>query len=111
MPLLPARFRAAGGAAAIELGSRGGLGEYPADALQTLTVDAAHGVLANDLYQGEGTLIAVVVDPPEQGQLTLDPTGEPAYITHGNYGGTDQFTYPEGCLETRSRTRSRSPFR
>ena len=75
MPLLPARFEwleerqlLSGVPVAIR-------DAYQANALQPLAMDDSHGVLANDLYQGEGTLIAEVVDPPEQGQLTLDATG------------------------------------
>ena len=66
---------------------------YQGQALQQLSVPAASGVLANDTYEGTGTLQAWLVDAPAQGQLSLAVDGSFTYQTIGNYGGRDQFSY------------------
>jgi hypothetical protein len=66
---------------------------YETNALQPFIVDAAAGVLANDQFDGQDSLSAVLVDPPQHGRLVLAEDGSFMYLTFGNYRGTDQFTY------------------
>ena len=51
------------------------------------------GVLANDTDVEGDTLTAVLVDPPANGILTLDPDGSFAYTPNVNFFGEDSFTY------------------
>jgi len=58
-----------------------------------LSVDAANGVLANDTDADGDSLTASVVNPPNEGMLTLNADGAFEYISSENSSGTDTFTY------------------
>lgn len=58
----------------------------------TLEIDAANGVLANDL-PAEAALTASVVTGPENGSLTLSPDGSFVYQPNAHFNGSDSFTY------------------
>ncbi|AMM18869.1 hypothetical protein AX769_00335 [Frondihabitans sp. PAMC 28766] len=59
---------------------------------QTLTVDTAHGVLAND----DGTLLTAVVKTGVQfGRLTLNKDGSYTYVPNTGFSGTDSFVYTD----------------
>lgn len=58
-----------------------------------LVVDAANGVLANDTYQGQESLQAVLVDGVLNGALNLNTNGSFSYTPNPNYDGQDSFTY------------------
>ena len=60
---------------------------------QTLTIDAAHGVLANDTNADGRTLSAKLVSGPNWGQLTMNADGSFSYTPSDGYWGTDSFTY------------------
>lgn len=51
------------------------------------------GVLANDFDEDNDPLNAVLVDPPFDGQLFLNPDGSFEYIPGRNFSGFDSFTY------------------
>jgi predicted extracellular nuclease len=57
-----------------------------------LTVDAVHGVLANDSDLNSDTLTAVLGSGPTYGTLVLNPDGSFVY-TAADYNGGDSFTY------------------
>lgn len=59
----------------------------------TLTVDAAHGVLANDTDAQSKPLTAAVSIGPAHGNLTLNPDGSFVYVPDHNYTGPDSFDY------------------
>jgi VCBS repeat-containing protein len=58
-----------------------------------LTVDAAHGVLANDSDVNGDTLGAKLVTGPAHGTITLNADGSFEYHAAANYNGADSFTY------------------
>jgi VCBS repeat-containing protein len=58
-----------------------------------LTVDVAHGVLANDSDVNNDTLSAALVAGPAHGTLTLNADGSFAYQAAANYNGADSFSY------------------
>jgi VCBS repeat-containing protein len=58
-----------------------------------LTVDAAHGVLANDNDINGDVLTAVLDHGPTYGLLTLNADGSFTYQAQANYFGDDSFTY------------------
>ncbi|MBO9559561.1 MAG: tandem-95 repeat protein [Caulobacter sp.] len=58
-----------------------------------LTVDAAHGVLANDSDLNGDTLTAVLGQGPTYGTLVLNADGSFVYTANANYNGGDSFTY------------------
>ena len=69
---------------------------YSLEAGATLVVDAAHGVLANDLDADQQSLTAAPVSEPAHGQLTFNSDGSFSYTPDANVSGqayTDQFTY------------------
>ncbi|HXV00385.1 MAG TPA: Ig-like domain-containing protein, partial [Caulobacteraceae bacterium] len=71
---------------------------YDAVANQTLTVDAAHGVLANDTDPNGFTLTAALAPGggPEYGTVTLNADGSFTYILNSGFGGftgVDTFSY------------------
>lgn len=66
---------------------------YAGSAQASMTVDAQSGVLANDEYDGADALQAVLVDPPEFGELSLAADGSFVYQAFGNLAGEDRFTY------------------
>ena len=60
---------------------------------QALSVNAAGGVLANDVdFSGAG-LDAVLVSSPSHGKLTLNADGSFSYTPDSEFNGSDQFTY------------------
>ena len=66
---------------------------YTIDEDDTLTVDAAAGVLANDSDVDGNPLTAALVTGPAHGTLSLNPDGSFEYTPHSNYSGSDSFTY------------------
>lgn len=58
-----------------------------------LQVDAANGVLANDVDPGGGTLTASLVSDVSNGTLTLESDGSFSYTPAAEFVGTDSFTY------------------
>jgi VCBS repeat-containing protein len=58
-----------------------------------LTVDAAHGVLANDTDLNGDVLKAAVAQGPTHGTLTLNADGSFAYTPGADFNGADSFTY------------------
>ncbi|HEY7280300.1 MAG TPA: Ig-like domain-containing protein, partial [Actinomycetota bacterium] len=61
---------------------------------QTLTKDAAHGVLANDTDPDGDTLTAAKVgNGPSHGTLDLNSDGSFTYTPNAQFQGTDHFTY------------------
>jgi VCBS repeat-containing protein len=58
-----------------------------------LSVDAANGVLSNDVDPNGKTLTAVLVSPTSHGTLTLNKDGSFTYQSAASYVGTDNFTY------------------
>ena len=58
-----------------------------------LTVDAAHGVLANDNDLNSDALTAVLAQGPTYGVLTLNADGSFTYQAQADYFGADSFTY------------------
>lgn len=59
----------------------------------TFSVNAANGVLANDVAIGNFTLTASVVDRPTEGLLTLLSDGSFSYTANAGFDGLDSFTY------------------
>jgi probable HAF family extracellular repeat protein/VCBS repeat-containing protein len=66
---------------------------YNTDEDTPLVVDAASGVLANDINTDGDSLTAVLVAGPAHGALTLNADGSFAYTAAPNYHGSDSFTY------------------
>ena len=58
----------------------------------TLSVPAP-GVLTNDTDVDGDALTSIVVTPPSDGQLTLDPDGSFEYVPLPDFHGSDSFTY------------------
>ena len=59
----------------------------------TLTVNAANGVLKNDLNPDGGPLTAELVTSPAFGALTFNADGSFVYIPNNHFHGTVTFTY------------------
>ena len=66
---------------------------YSVDEDQVLTVNAATGVLANDVDDDGDTLASSVVSAPTHGSLTLNADGSFTYTPNANYFGADSFVY------------------
>ncbi len=66
---------------------------YTVEEDNTLEVNAANGVLANDSDPEGETLTATVVDEPENGTLTLNANGSFTYEPDADFNGDDSFTY------------------
>ena len=66
---------------------------YAATAGQTLTVDAASGVLANDSDPDGDGLTASLVSDVASGTLTLNADGSFTYTANSGFTGEDAFTY------------------
>ena len=66
---------------------------YTVVAGNTLTINAAGGVLANDTDADGGTLSAVLDTNVSHGSLTLNADGSFSYTPAAGYSGTDSFTY------------------
>jgi VCBS repeat-containing protein len=58
-----------------------------------LTVDAAHGVLANDTDPNGDALAATLVNGPAHGTIDLHADGSFEYHSAANYNGADSFSY------------------
>jgi beta-glucanase (GH16 family) len=58
-----------------------------------LTVDAAHGVLANDTHDAALTMSATIQTGPAHGTIALAADGSFTYTAEAGYHGTDSFTY------------------
>jgi len=59
----------------------------------SLTVEAAEGVLANDVDPNGDTMTAVLATDAEHGVLALNPDGSFSYAPDSGFGGQDSFTY------------------
>ena len=59
----------------------------------TTLVVSAPGVLGNDAEVDGDPISAVMVTPPSNGLLTLDPSGSLTYVPDPDYHGADSFTY------------------
>jgi VCBS repeat-containing protein len=66
--------------------------EYTIDEDTELTIDAA-GILANDSDVDGDSLTAVLVDGPQNGELTLNADGSFSYIPNADFNGVDGFSY------------------
>jgi VCBS repeat-containing protein len=67
---------------------------YTTDTGTTLTIDAAHGLLANDTAANIGQVNAIKVADGTHGTVTVDPSGSFVYTpTNSTYTGPDTFTY------------------
>ncbi len=58
----------------------------------TLVVEAS-GVLTNNSDPDGSSLNTVLVSTPSHGTLTLNSNGSFSYVPHGNFSGTDSFSY------------------
>ncbi|MBO0863507.1 MAG: tandem-95 repeat protein, partial [Mycobacterium sp.] len=67
--------------------------EYQAVGNAQLSVDTAHGVLANDTDVDHDALTAVLDTQPGHGTVTLAADGSFSYTPAPGYLGTDSFTY------------------
>ena len=83
-----------------------GTESYTVDEDDTLTIDAANGVLANDSDIDGDSLEAVLVDGPANGSLTLNSDGSFTYEPSDDFNGTDTFTYyvTDGTLTSATTT-------
>lgn len=59
----------------------------------TLTIDAAHGVLANDSDPDGDALSATLLTGPRHGVFSLNTDGSFSYVPDTGYIGPDSFTY------------------
>jgi Ca2+-binding RTX toxin-like protein len=62
-------------------------------AIGTVLTVPATGLLANDSDADGNALTAVLVTPPSQGTLTLNPNGSFNYSPNAGFSGPDSFTY------------------
>ena len=67
--------------------------ESYATAEDTTLVVSAPGVLGNDVEVDGDPVTAVVLTPPSNGELTLDPSGSLTYVPDADFQGADSFTY------------------
>ncbi|WP_163409449.1 Ig-like domain-containing protein [Flavobacterium ajazii] len=58
-----------------------------------ITVNAAQGVLANDVSPDATALTVAVLANPANGNVVLNPNGSFTYNSTSGYSGTDSFTY------------------
>lgn len=66
---------------------------YSVQAGETLTIDAADGVLNNDSDPTNDAITAVLVNQPDNGTVNLSPDGSFTYDADVGFVGTDSFTY------------------
>lgn len=66
---------------------------YAMEQNRSLTVDAAHGVLANDSDPDGDPLSVALLTGPQHGQFVLNADGSFNYVPDANYVGSDSFTY------------------
>ncbi len=78
----------------------------------TLELNAAAGVLSNDMDADGDVLTAEVVDAPANGTLTFNQDGSLTYVPNANFSGTDTFTYvaTDGSAESDAMTVSLEVF-
>lgn len=67
--------------------------DYQTDVDEVLTVDAAAGVLSNDVESGGAALTAALVSDVSDGVLALADDGSFTYTPDAGFRGTDSFTY------------------
>ena len=67
--------------------------QYTVDQLTVLKLDAANGVLVNDLDVEADALQAVLVSGPQNGRLVLNADGSLTYTPNAPFFGEDTFTY------------------
>ena len=77
---------------------------YPLDEDNTLTVNAADGVLANDTDADGDALEAAIYSGPSHGAISFDVDGSFEYTPDEDYYGTDTFIYYVGDSFTSSWT-------
>jgi hypothetical protein len=75
---------------------------YEVADMTTLTVDAANGVLANDLEVDGELMTAVLETGPENGALVLNANGSFTYTPADGFAGRDTFTYRAISNQTQS---------
>jgi VCBS repeat-containing protein len=75
---------------------------YSVDEDNVLNVDAAAGVLDNDVDDNGDVLTATLVSDATDGTLQLNSTGSFTYTPDANFFGTDTFTYRAGDGEFQS---------
>ncbi|MBI3467961.1 MAG: tandem-95 repeat protein [Planctomycetes bacterium] len=66
---------------------------YAVDEDLTLTINAAGGLLANDIDPDGDTLTPTVITQPMHGVVMLNASGSFEYEPNDNYNGPDEFTY------------------
>ena len=66
---------------------------YGVNQNQTLTINAAHGVLTNDTHPNNDTKTATLRTNANYGQVTLNSNGSFSYIPNPGFVGTDSFIY------------------
>ncbi|WP_264045162.1 Calx-beta domain-containing protein [Methylobacterium flocculans] len=66
---------------------------YTLDENGILRVSAEAGVIGNDTDANSDALLAMLVDGPAHGKLTLNADGSFTYVPDLNYSGADSFTY------------------
>ena len=66
---------------------------YATDEDTVLTVDAASGVLVNDIDPQADPLTAVIARGPSNGSLSFNADGSFTYTPNANFTGVDSFTY------------------
>ena len=74
---------------------------------ETLTVDAANGIVTNDIDPNGLALTATVVTNPSYGTLTLNTDGSFSYVHDGSENRADVFTYK---LANANQDESKSTF-
>jgi len=67
--------------------------QYTTPQNMTLTVVAANGLVANDSDVDATPVVAILVQGPQHGQVTLQPDGSFIYIPDAFYFGPDSFSY------------------
>lgn len=65
------------------------------DELSPIIIDAEGGFLKNDFDLDGDELVALIVDPPANGEIILNNDGSFVYYPHENFKGNDTITY---CL-------------
>jgi VCBS repeat-containing protein len=78
---------------------------YAVDEDQTLDV-STDGVLTNDTDADGDSLIALLLDGPANGTLSLNPNGSFTYAPAANFNGEDSFTYKanDGSVDSNTAT-------
>lgn len=66
---------------------------YSVNEDENLVINAAQGVLVNDLDEDGDILVAHIISSPTQGVVLLNANGSFSYSPNANYYGNDSFTY------------------